>query len=91
MSGHGGDDFLKFQGVETMMSHDLSDAVAQMHAKQRYGRLTLIIDTCQASSLFASIRSPNVVSIASSKTGVQHKDAVRMPSATSFIISLQAQ
>jgi phosphatidylinositol glycan class K len=35
LTGHGGDEFLKFQDVEEISSQDLADAFAQMHEKKR--------------------------------------------------------
>lgn len=35
MTGHGGDEFLKFQDSEELQSHDLADAVKQMKEKRR--------------------------------------------------------
>ncbi|KAI8829165.1 peptidase C13 family-domain-containing protein [Chytridium lagenaria] len=48
MTGHGGDD-----------SHDVADAIAQMHEKKRYHELFFMIDTCQAASMYKQIYSPN--------------------------------
>ena len=70
MSGHGGDEFLKFQDTEEIGSHDMADMVEQMHRAKRYNRLLLMIDTCQASSLNFQLFSPNVVSIGSSALGM---------------------
>lgn len=39
MTGHGGDEFLKFQDSEELQSHDLADAVKQMKEKRRYSFL----------------------------------------------------
>lgn len=36
MTGHGGDEFLKFQDSEEIQSRDLADAFAQMHKKRRW-------------------------------------------------------
>lgn len=70
LSGHGGDGFLKFQGVETLTSTDISDSLSQMAAQQRYGRMLFIVDTCQAASLIQGVTAPDVIMMASSKTGV---------------------
>ena len=35
MTGHGGDEFLKFQDADELQSHDLADAVKQMKEKRR--------------------------------------------------------
>ncbi|OXB70461.1 UNVERIFIED_CONTAM: hypothetical protein H355_009086, partial [Colinus virginianus] len=67
LTGHGGENFLKFQDWEEIGAVDLADAVAQMHRQQRYKRLLLIAETCQGSTLLDSIYSPNVLGMASSK------------------------
>jgi phosphatidylinositol glycan class K len=35
MTGHGGDEFLKFQDSEEISSHDIADAFQQMFEKKR--------------------------------------------------------
>jgi len=36
MTGHGGNEFIKFQDTEEISSQDLADAIQQMHLKNRY-------------------------------------------------------
>lgn len=36
MTGHGGDEFLKFQDQEEISAFDLADAFASMHTKRRF-------------------------------------------------------
>lgn len=69
MTGHGGDGFLKFQDFEELQSHDLADAVKQMKEKHRFKELLIMVDTCQASTLFAQLQSPGVLTIGSSMKG----------------------
>ncbi|KAJ3201073.1 hypothetical protein HK099_002379, partial [Clydaea vesicula] len=69
MTGHGGEEFLKFQDNEEIGSFDLADAFAQMWEKRRYHEIFFMIDTCQAASMYKRIRSPNILSAASSLTG----------------------
>ncbi|RKO92686.1 peptidase C13 family-domain-containing protein, partial [Blyttiomyces helicus] len=69
MTGHGGEEFLKFQDSEEISSFDVADAVAQMWEKKRYHEMFVIFETCQAASMYQRIYSPNVVAIASSQTG----------------------
>nr|CCA19647.1 GPIanchor transamidase putative [Albugo laibachii Nc14]CCA23079.1 GPIanchor transamidase putative [Albugo laibachii Nc14] len=69
MTGHGGDQFLKFQDAEEISSQDLADAFQDMHVKKRYKKILFMVDTCQAGSLFNAITSPNVATIGSSKVG----------------------
>lgn len=69
MTGHGGNEFLKFQDAEEIGAFDIADAIAQMHEKKRYHEIFFMIDTCQAASMYKRIRSPNVLAAASSQTG----------------------
>ncbi|XP_052208365.1 uncharacterized protein LOC127812085 isoform X2 [Diospyros lotus] len=69
MTGHGGDEFLKFQDSEELQSHDLADAVKQMKEKSRFKELLIMVDTCQAATLFSQLRSPGVLAIGSSMKG----------------------
>lgn len=69
MTGHGGDQFLKFQDSEELQSHDLADAVKQMKEKRRFKELLIMVDTCQAATLFSQLHSPGVLAIGSSMKG----------------------
>ncbi|KAJ2302509.1 glycosylphosphatidylinositol anchor biosynthesis [Coemansia sp. RSA 2706] len=69
MTGHGGEDFLKFQDSEEINSYDIADAMQQMWEKQRYREILFVIDTCQANTMFSKFYAPNVLSIGSSKKG----------------------
>lgn len=69
MTGHGGDEFLKFQDSEELQSHDLADVVKQMKEKHRFKELLIMVDTCQAATLFNQLQSPGVLAIGSSMKG----------------------
>lgn len=69
MAGHGGEDFMKFQDQEELTSAELGDALAAMREQGRYKELLMIAETCQAESLHSQLRSPGLLSIASSKIG----------------------
>lgn len=69
MTGHGGDNFLKFQGMEEINSLDLADALNQMHEGRRYHQILFVLDTCQAGTLFDHVTAPNVTVMASSIKG----------------------
>ncbi|BFI08643.1 GPI-anchor transamidase subunit K [Marchantia polymorpha subsp. ruderalis] len=69
MTGHGGDQFLKFQDAEDIQSNDLADAFAQMHEKKRYRELLVMVDTCQAATLHSQLYSPGVFAVGSSLKG----------------------
>ncbi|CAH1435507.1 unnamed protein product [Lactuca virosa] len=69
MTGHRGDEFLKFQDSDELQSHDLADAVKQMKEKHRFKELLIMVDTCQAATLFSQLHSPGVLAIGSSMKG----------------------
>ncbi|KAF8645746.1 hypothetical protein AX16_007613 [Volvariella volvacea WC 439] len=67
MTGHGGNEFLKFQDNEEISAHDIADAFEQMHQKKRYNEIFFMIDTCQANSMYSKFYSPNILATGSSK------------------------
>ena len=69
LSGHGGDEFLKFRDAEEILAEDLAFAFKEMHFKKRYNEILMIVDTCQASTLANKISSPKIISIGSSSKG----------------------
>jgi phosphatidylinositol glycan class K len=69
LTGHGGDEFLKFQDAEEISSYDIADSFAQMWEKHRYNEILFMVDTCQANTLFKRFYSPNIIAIGSSKLG----------------------
>lgn len=69
MTGHGGENFLKFQDAQEITSQDLAHSIEQMEEGGRFNNLLLIVDTCQAKSMCDNIRTPGVTCLASSLTG----------------------
>ncbi|CAG8655501.1 16091_t:CDS:2 [Dentiscutata erythropus] len=69
MTGHGGNEFLKFQDAEEISSFDLADAFEQMWEKRRYHEILFMIDTCQANTMYSQIYSPNILATGSSELG----------------------
>jgi len=70
LTGHGGNEFLKFHDQEELSAADLAAAIRQMWLQRRYGELLLIIDTCQASTLGNYLQdAPGVTFIGSSGPG----------------------
>ncbi|MDI1487404.1 MAG: glycosylphosphatidylinositol anchor biosynthesis [Ramalina farinacea] len=67
MTGHGGNEFLKFQDAEEIGGWDLADAFEQMWEKRRYNEMLFMIDTCQANTLFQHFYSPNIIATGSSE------------------------
>jgi phosphatidylinositol glycan class K len=66
MTGHGGNEFLKFQDAEEISSFDLADAFEQMWEKKRYHELLFMIDTCQANTMYPEFYTPNIIATGSS-------------------------
>ena len=65
-TGHGGDQFFKFQDVEEIMSHHLAAVFRYMHEAKRYREILFVADTCQAFTLGDKLDAPNVTVIGSS-------------------------
>ena len=66
LTGHGGNQFFKFQDVEEISSSELAQTFQHMHSLGRYNEMLFIADTCQAFTLSEGITAPNVISIGSS-------------------------
>lgn len=67
LTGHGGNEFLKFQDAEEIGAYDLAHAFQQMYSKKRYNEIFFMIDTCQANTMYEKIYSPNILAVGSSK------------------------
>ncbi|SPN98415.1 probable GPI-anchor transamidase [Cephalotrichum gorgonifer] len=67
MTGHGGNEFLKFQDAEEIGAFDLADAFQQMWEKKRYHEILFMIDTCQANTMYSKLYSPNIIATGSSE------------------------
>lgn len=67
LTGHGGNEFLKFQDAEEIGSYDLADAFEQMHEKKRYNEIFFMIDTCQANTMYERIYSSDILAVGSSR------------------------
>ncbi|CEL57984.1 GPI-anchor transamidase OS=Saccharomyces cerevisiae (strain ATCC 204508 / S288c) GN=GPI8 PE=1 SV=1 [Rhizoctonia solani AG-1 IB] len=69
MTGHGGNEFLKFQDNEEISAFDIADAFEQMWQKKRYNEIFFMIDTCQANTMYSKFYSPNILATGSSELG----------------------
>ncbi|KAI4622555.1 glycosylphosphatidylinositol anchor biosynthesis [Alternaria ethzedia] len=67
MTGHGGNEFLKFQDAEEISAFDLADAFGQMWEKKRYHEILFMIDTCQANTMYSKFYTPNILATGSSE------------------------
>ncbi|KAF5366118.1 hypothetical protein D9757_010935 [Collybiopsis confluens] len=69
LTGHGGNEFLKFQDNEEVSAHDIADAFHQMYQGGRYKEIFFMVDTCQANSMYSKFYSPNILATGSSVVG----------------------
>ncbi|PSR70740.1 hypothetical protein PHLCEN_2v13360 [Hermanssonia centrifuga] len=67
MTGHGGNEFLKFQDNEEISAFDIADAFEQMWQKKRYNEIFFMIDTCQANTMYSKFYSPHILATGSSE------------------------
>lgn len=67
LTGHGGNEFLKFQDAEEIGAVDIADAFEQMSEKKRYNEILFMIDTCQANTMYSKFYSPNILAVGSSR------------------------
>ena len=66
-NGHGGENFFKIQDTDLVQSEDLAKTMDEMHLKGFYKEMIMLIDTCEALSLYDQVTAPNVYMIATSK------------------------
>ena len=71
LTGHGGDEFLKFHDADELSAKELALVFAEMRAKRRFKRCILVVDTCQAGSLFKYLdnSTSGILAMASAKLG----------------------
>ncbi len=69
MNGHGGENFFKIQDTQVVHSEDFAKVLNEMSLKGLYSDVMLILDTCEAMSLFDNVEAPNIVMVGSSVTG----------------------
>ena len=66
-NGHGGENFFKIQDTELVRSEDLAKVMDEMNLKGMYKEMVMLIDTCEALSLFDQVKAPNVYMVATSQ------------------------
>lgn len=69
LTGHGGDQFFKFQDIEEITADEIAATLQELHDKRKYKQILLVADTCQAFTLGDAITAPNVMVIGSSLRG----------------------
>ena len=69
MTGHGGDEFFKFQDTQEMSAQELGYTVNEMYLKERFREMLIVLDTCQATTMCNYINVPGVYCIGGSSRG----------------------
>lgn len=68
MTGHGGQEFLKFHDYEELTAQHFSSILRQMTDQQLFSKMLVVLDTCQAATLLGKYINelPNVIFASSS-------------------------
>jgi GPI-anchor transamidase subunit K len=66
LTGHGGDNFFKFQDEEELTSTDIANLIDELSRRKKFKKMLLIADTCQAFTLFDKVNAPNVYALGTS-------------------------
>lgn len=66
LTGHGGDNFFKFQDEEELTSQDIATIMDLLYENKKFDQALFIADTCQAFTLFDKLSTPNVLALGTS-------------------------
>lgn len=69
MTGHGGDQFFKFQDEEELTAQDIANLMERLYKGGKFKQALFLADTCQAFTLFDKITTPNVLALGTSLRG----------------------
>jgi phosphatidylinositol glycan class K len=69
VTGHGGDQFFKFQDEEELTAQDIANMLEELYRRKKFGKALVIADTCQAFTLFDKVQTPNVWALGTSLRG----------------------
>ena len=69
VTGHGGDQFFKFQDEEELTAQDIANLMEELAKRRKFSKAVFIADTCQAFTLFDKITTPNVYALGTSLRG----------------------
>ena len=68
-TGHGGDEFLKFRETDELRASEFAILISEFKRIHKFKELLIIMETCQADSMFNYLNTSGVTTIASSKKG----------------------
>ncbi len=66
VTGHGGDQFFKFQDEEEITAQDIANLMEELAARKKFRKVLFIADTCQAFTLFDKVTTPHVYALGTS-------------------------
>ena len=66
MSGHGGEEFFKFQDQDDLTANQLGQILNEMDTKHLYNRILLLVDTCKSETFLSQVKAKNIIIISSS-------------------------
>lgn len=66
VTGHGGDQFFKFQDEEELTAQDVANLMDKLFEEKKFRKALLIAETCQAFTMFDKITTPNVMALGTS-------------------------
>lgn len=69
LTGHGGEEFLKFRNTEELRALEFAEMIEHMKQINPFEELLIILDTCQADTFFRYIDTDGVITLASSILG----------------------
>jgi phosphatidylinositol glycan class K len=67
LTGHGGDEFLKFREIDQMKAKEFAEIISGMKRNLKFDELLIILDTCEALSMFKYIDTQGITIIVSSE------------------------
>jgi glycosylphosphatidylinositol transamidase (GPIT) subunit GPI8 len=69
VTGHGGDQFFKFQDEEELTAQDIANLMERLYQEGKFKQALFLADTCQAFTLFDKVITPNVLALGTSLRG----------------------
>eukprot|EP01056_Protomagalhaensia_sp_Gyna25_P004931 Protomagalhaensia_sp_Gyna_25__4930@NODE_52_length_6070_cov_248_257005_g39_i0_p2_GENE_NODE_52_length_6070_cov_248_257005_g39_i0NODE_52_length_6070_cov_248_257005_g39_i0_p2_ORF_typecomplete_len297_score5_52Peptidase_C13/PF01650_18/5_1e52Peptidase_C14/PF00656_22/0_00056_NODE_52_length_6070_cov_248_257005_g39_i051456035 len=69
LSGHGGNQFTKFQDFDELSSDEIGEAFLELKVKRKYRELFFLVDSCEALTLGDEVLAPNTLVLGSSQIG----------------------
>lgn len=88
ITGHGGFEFMKFGDVENLLASEFADIVENMKRIYSFREIVIVVDTCEASTLFDYVKTEGTTMIASS---IKDEKSISNPANNDFGVPLSDQ